>query len=304
VCGCSACETSSLVVTCTGVDSSCKRCNVDGDMYPGNERFRFTKYGLQMECACSCDSTYTCRGYQIISSGENPEPVGCKSCIVNGQRFNGNTRFQTNIDGQRKVCSCNCNGEHSCSTFTSECRDCSIGGETYRTNHDFTLTRNGNSIRCRCNCNADFQCEGKRVVEPSIHDGCRDCLIVGVKYKSDTSFKTDVGGIRMLCECGCSGNYVCRGYRSITNVLLPGTKEEVTKCQSCYVANQERPGNSKFRIQRECYSIECVCSCTGTWDCPQQVPTYTCSGREPDAVSVARQLSRYSIAGSHVFTTG
>ncbi|KAH3868184.1 hypothetical protein DPMN_031324 [Dreissena polymorpha] len=302
------CRSKHFAVTCTGSDcgtqgSSCKRCNVDGDIYEGNSRFQITKYGLFMQCACNCDSTYTCRGYQIISTGERPEEVGCRSCEVGDRRINGNTRFQMMVDGERQVCSCNCNGEHSCSTPTSECRNCFIDGREYTSNQDFTLTRNGNNIRCTCQCNGDFVCVGRRI-DNTVFDGCSTCSIFGVTYKGDTRFTTDVGGVRMLCECQCSGEYKCRGYRTVTNVLLPAEVKPTDTCTPCYVAGQERPGNSRFQIQRSCYSIDCICGCDGNWDCPQQVPRYTCTGKEPEFLSEARQRLRYSIAGSHVYTSG
>lgn len=302
-CECSGhyeCKSKSLSVHCVGADcgtSGCKRCNVDNDYYAGNTRFQFRKYGLLMSCACNCDSSYTCRGYQIISTGETTDLDGCVPCIVNGQYINGNTRFQTMIDGERKDCSCSCNGQHFCHDIT-ECRDCVIGDETYPSNQAFTLSRNRRSITCRCDCNGNFICEGRRVVSGG-HDGCSQCEIFDVTYKGDSRFTTDVGGVRMLCECKCTGEWICRGYRSITNILLQSEKQE--SCESCIVGGKEYAGNSRFPLQRGCFSIECICGCNGVFDCPTQVPRYTCGEGSFSSTGVHR---RYSITGSHVYTSG
>lgn len=305
------CRAKSLGIKCVGEDcgvggDGCKKCIIDGDEYPGNRRFQIRKYGLFMQCACHCDSSYMCRGYQIISEGESNVITGCKACVIGGRRYNGNTRFQTIIDGDRKVCSCDCNGRHSCADEDTGCRDCVVGGTRYVSNKEFTLTRNGNSIRCRCDCNGNFVCEGRGECRGNdcLMDGCRDCVIFGVKYRGDSRFTTDAGGIRMLCDCMCTGEYSCKGYRQVTNVILPARVE--TTCNTCFVAGTERPGNSRFTIQRACFQIECICGCNGTWECPDQVPKYICQGQVPDFGTGSRSISqqRYSIAGSRVYTTG
>lgn len=300
-----SCRAKSLQVECVGSDcgvgNRCKICNVDGDTYPGNQRFQIRKYGLLMHCACNCDSSYTCRGYQIISDGESPVGRGCSSCEINGQRYNGNTRFQVLINGERSVCSCDCDGRHSCEDSNTDCRNCVIGGQSYASNRDFTLYRNGKSIRCRCGCSGNFVCEGRD--EGLTTSGrCKECTIFGDKYRGDTKFTTDIEGIRMLCECLCTGEYTCRGYRQITNVILPAKEEK--SCKSCYVAGAEHAGNTKFKIQRGCFQIVCNCDCNGMWECPDQIPEYICPGGSFDFGSETVKQQRYSIAGSRVFTSG
>ncbi|XP_053387179.1 uncharacterized protein LOC123542478 [Mercenaria mercenaria] len=303
------CRAKSLQVECVGSDcgvgSGCRKCNIDGDIYPGNKRFQIRKYGLLMQCACNCDSSYTCRGYQIISTGESQVGSGCSSCEINGRRYNGNTRFQVMINGERSVCSCDCDGTYSCQGSEVECRECVINGQRYASNSDFSLTQSGKSIRCRCDCSGNFICEGRgggtcRGNECGT-EGCNVCTIFGVRHRGNSKFTTDVGGIRMLCECLCTGEYTCKGYRQITNVILPAVEEKT--CETCYVAGTEHPGNTAFKIQRGCFQIECICGCNGMWECPDQTPSYTCPGGGIDLGSKVTQ-QRYSIAGSHVFTTG
>ena len=305
-----SCRTKSLQIECEGencgVGSGCRQCFIDGDVYTGNRRFQIRKYGLFMQCACNCDSSYTCRGYQIISDGESSVGSGCKSCVINGRQYNGNTRFQVIINGERNVCSCDCDGMHSCEGSEAECRECIIGTQKYASNSVFSLTQNGQSSRCRCDCSGNFICEGRgggvcRGNECGT-DGCNVCTIFGVRYRGNTKFTAEIDGLNMLCECQCTGEYTCRGYRQITNVLLPGTREKI--CDSCYVAGTEHPGNSKFSIKRGCFQIECVCGCNGLWECPDQIPTYTCKGGKTDhGPNVVTQHS-YSIAGTHVYTKG
>ena len=306
-CECSGhytCRYPSLQVECQGADcgtGGCRQCNVDGDFYAGNSRFQVTRYGLSMQCACNCDSSYTCRGYQIISTGEGPVENTCGTCEINGRVYNGNTRFQAMINGIRSVCSCECDGRYSCQGASPTCRSCNIGDERYQGNSDFVLTRDGNSIRCRCDCNGDFVCVGRQE-ESSIIGGCRDCIIFGTRYKGDTKFTTDARGIRMLCECYCNGGYSCKGYRTVTSVTLPSERE--TSCATCYVDGKQIPGNTQFQKQTGCFLVNCVCGCDGDWECPYQVPTYTCQGSLSVGTSGTYTQQRYSIAGSHVYTTG
>lgn len=303
-CDCSGnyhCRTKSLSIQCVGSDcgtGNCKQCFIDNEYYKGDSRFVFKNYGLHMSCACNCDSSYTCRGYQIIAAGETTDLDGCISCIVDGQRINGNTRFQTLIGGQRKDCSCSCSGKYFCHDI-DECRECAIGTDRYTPNQAFTLTRNDQSIKCRCECNGNFICQGRRVVSGGF-DGCSECTIFGVTYRGDTRFTTDVGDVRMLCECRCTGEYVCRGYRTITSVLLPGERQEV--CEECQVGSQTFSGNSNFILNRGCWSVECFCGCNGFFDCRYQTPKYTCGIEEE--YGERGILRRYSIAGSRVFTSG
>ena len=306
-CECSGhftCRHATLQLECKGADcgiGGCRQCYVDREVHEGNSRFRFTKYGLTMECACNCDSSFTCRGYQIISSGSGPFENTCGTCEINGNIYNGNTRFQAMINGVRSICSCECNGRYTCQGATHTCRPCVIGSDRYQGNSDFVLRRDGHSINCKCDCNGDFVCVGRQG-EPSVIGGCRDCIIFGTRYKGDTRFTTDARGIRMLCECFCNGGYSCKGYRTVSSVTLPS--ERRTTCATCYVGDRTIQGNTQFQIQRGCFLINCICKCEGDWECPTQVPTYTCSGNIGSTPGGAYTQERYSIAGSHIFTSG
>ena len=306
-CECSGhytCRYPTLQVECKGADcgiGGCQQCNVDGKRYAGNSRFQMTKYGLFMECACNCDSSYTCRGYQIISTGQGPVEDTCKTCEIDGRTYNGNTRFQAMINGVRSVCSCDCNGRYSCQGAKPTCRSCNIGDESYPGNNDFVLTRDGYSVQCRCDCNGDFVCVGRQD-DRGVIGGCRDCIIFGTRYKGDTSFTTDARGIRMLCDCHCNGGYSCKGYRTVTSVTLPSEKE--TTCASCYDGSTRIEGNTEFQIQRGCFLIDCACRCDGSWECPYQVPKFTCYGETSFDSRETYVQERYSIAGSHVYTSG
>ena len=300
ICSCSCsgefdCRTSSLVLECVGENcgvGGCKSCNVDGKLKTGNERFQFRDYGLFMECVCNCDSSFICRGYQIIGSRDNVDR-NCRQCQIDGRLYNGNTRFQALINGERKVCACDCSGRHSCTGASQECRDCVVGGEKYQANSPFTLYRNANSIQCRCGCTGDFVCEGRREYPVSVGE-CRDCYIFGSRYKSNQKFTTEVGGVRMLCECFCNGGYSCKGYRSVTDVILPAEPRDV--CNSCIVNDKEYAGRSRFKIDRGCFRISCLCACDGSWECPTQTPGYIC-GDEREVI----ERYDFSLSGSLVY---
>ncbi|KAL4216390.1 hypothetical protein ACF0H5_024116 [Mactra antiquata] len=297
------CRAKSLHIECVGADcgvDGCRRCLVDGDYYAGNTRFQIRKYGLLMQCVCNCDSSYTCRGYQIISTGQSEVDLGCRQCIIDGRKYNGNTRFQAMINGERQECSCDCQGRHSCSDAGFTCRACVIGNQRYESNQDFRLYKNGRSVQCRCDCSGNFVCQGQGITgsEYTVGQACRDCNILGSSYQGGQKFTAEADGVTMLCECFCSGEYECKGYRQVTNVILPSVVETV--CDTCYVAGTEHPGNERFALQRGCFQIECVCNCDGTWQCPQQVPVYTCPGSSSLGPQGKQQIF-YSLTGSVVY---
>ncbi|KAK3599719.1 hypothetical protein CHS0354_037192 [Potamilus streckersoni] len=297
-CNCScdgsySCKGERTTSSCEGTactSATCNQCVIDRIPYAGNTRFEIMRDGIPMQCTCRCDGSYSCRGENTITTciGTGCDTGGCGRCIADGHVYEGNSRFQMEIDGVDMNCICNCDGSYKCTglkevtactgpSCDSRCRDCNVMGRTYRGNTQFTMHSGGIQLDCVCRCDGGYSCTGRQTI--SACDGgkcdqtCRSCSVDGRELQGNSRFQIVRDGVPLNCLCQCNGSYHCKG--ELAHCRGPGCQDG---CRMCEIDGRPYTGNTRFRIQRGGRSLTCACYCNGSYECEGDTYTNACQG--------------------------
>ncbi|XP_052103035.1 uncharacterized protein LOC127736509 isoform X7 [Mytilus californianus] len=257
----------------------CKGCWVLGEFKEGNTEFDY-KNGDCFEmtgCYCSCDGKFFCRKERNI----------CDRTVESGRDFYSSSRrtsYQSSSSSRSGYESGQGSGAVIENVRNSACnRKCivdgaEIDGGTYFSHKNGCLSYSS----CYCGCDGNWQCPasnarntctgvgGGQLVE-SDDQGCRSCVIDGVRYTGNSDFTYRNNCIEWTdCRCRCDGSWRCAsnsGKWKCDNV-----------CNECEVDGRKIPGKSQFRHQTECIIYDpCVCNCDGSWDCPAKNGKWICT---------------------------
>jgi hypothetical protein len=174
-------------------DSSCRQCQVKGQMFPGNQYFQLTDGCIEYTgCICNCDGSWNCpdngaRNKCHVRQTHALETSSCMTCEVYGAQFPGNEHFQvTQGCIEYRNCICHCNGTWSCPGDTAvnicetktrvslgnegidasrtqmECLSCSAYGKSFKGGDYFDVIDACFSYRnCICRCNGSWTCDSR-----------------------------------------------------------------------------------------------------------------------------------------------
>ena len=278
--------------TCTEI-GGCRSCSIFGIEFEGNSRKSFVYQGYNMDCQCSCDSSYRCIGTkgEVTTSCEADRdclPPPCRSCRVKGKDYRGNTRFVNDYQGISMNCVCGCDGSYFCRGAKTDiqvscarqgdctqigCRKCNIFGIEFE-GKDFVYQ--GYNMQCECSCDSSYRCIGTRgEVTTSCAAGrnclpppCRSCNVDGRTHTGNSRFTHSYKGILMNCVCGCDGSYFCRGDRVDIELSCPVRGEcTQTGCRKCNIFGIEFEGNSQKEFVYQGYNMNCQCACDSSYRC-------------------------------------
>lgn len=244
-------------------------------------------------CTCHCNGRYTCLPEDVVNvcDGGDRTSVGqvedlttqCRTCNVNDEERQPNTRFQYRNGCLRHVCMCNCNGEHECTSenICSEeerlredrCRECSLNGTRYRPNSKFQHTDGCHRYNCDCACDGSYNCPSSET-EYVCDGGCQECVVDNRRYRGNTDFQYDDGCFRFSCQCSCNGSYDCPADRTIDTCTEPVNEN----CRKCHANGESYDPNTFFQYDDGCYRYSCDCSCDGSHNCPASRTENICGG--------------------------
>lgn len=228
---------------------------------------------------CHCNGSWDCppekTKYICNSNGGGT----CRQCIVDGKRYEGNTRFK-HVNGCIEydcVCSCDggwdCPGERAkdlCNTDPKTgCAFCDVHGKKYAGNNYFKHVNGCIEHNCVCNCDGSWDCPGERardLCKTNATSGCYFCEIDGYLYQGNSKFDlVQDCYLYQGCDCKCDGGWTCAHTRGTYVCDFLGNEQ--TDCQTCTIESKEFRGNSMFYHDRGCIRYVCNCACDGSFFC-------------------------------------
>ena len=279
---------------CTQI--GCRKCNIFGIEFEGNTRKDFVYQGYNMQCECSCDSSYRCIGTRgevttSCAAGRNCLPPPCRSCNVDGRTHTGNSRFTHSYKGILMNCVCGCDGSYFCrgdrvdielscpvlgECTQTGCRKYNIFGIEFEGNSQKEFVYQGYNMNCQCACDSSYRCVGVKgeVTTSCRADGnclpppCRSCQVDGKTIRGNSRFQHMYKDIPMECVCGCDSTYFCRGVDTTTEIscLRDSTCQQVG-CQYCLSDGREHLVGAEFEKSYDGIRMNCLCNCDGSYRC-------------------------------------
>ncbi|XP_050392596.2 uncharacterized protein LOC126811148 [Patella vulgata] len=273
----------------------CSECEVNGEFFEGNSKFKQTTGCTEKTCDCHCDGTYDCPAHMMKNICNKNETRKCSRCEVSEtESYPGDSKFTLSKECIHYDCTCNCDGSWSCPGKDARnlckgerpggCRNCEISDkEFYNGNTNFTLQKGCIGYNCVCNCDGSWNCPGEDARDTCKGEtigGCKSCILSDREYyPGDTDFEMKQGCILYQCRCNCDGGWNCPGYKAKDICQNPEAENDrrLETCKACKLSNGERyEPNTKFLLERGCYQYECNCNCDGLYDCPDKSATNIC----------------------------
>lgn len=272
----------------------CQKCNANGQEVQGNSYFQLRDGCTEFKnCVCRCNGSWTCPSQYAknvcpdqagvnqtagkeVSDSDNATTVAvasqaaeCKSCLVHGKYFRGNTYFSTRQGcRQYERCVCRCDGSWDCPDRYAS--DLCSGGTAPP------------SLDGEATCSF---CDAKgKVVPPNsffnLTDGC-----VHHEY--------------CLCHCdgawSCPERYARRTCDETTQQAARQTAAEDRDCGTCQVEGRVVRGNTRFDRVSQCFRYrDCLCKCDGSFQCPADRAESICQARPGAATSASSSASSQS----------
>ncbi|KAK3097439.1 hypothetical protein FSP39_009661 [Pinctada imbricata] len=210
---------SAPVRTCENPDpgTSCMGCTLNGVYYRGGSSFDFVHGPWKFPCTCDCNGRYTCDRSRAEYLDDESDGERCKTCVVDGRSYQGDSKFTRQQQCYEYRCQCNCDGSHEC--VSSGVYVCGRGRGTQTGSRTTGTGRGGSSVtrttvtetRTNTSTSSNTGSSSSRSrVTTSGNKNCQYCNISDKQYPPDQPFIIERGCNRYRCQCYCTGRYGCR----------------------------------------------------------------------------------------------
>ncbi|CAI9736709.1 ring 3-like [Octopus vulgaris] len=281
---------------------TCLQCEVKGKKYPGNQWFTYKQGCRRFQCKCRCNGNWHCPKHltanvcSVVKDKVKSDGT-CRSCIVRGNKYAGDSFFSFDRNCLRFRCSCNCDGTWNCLAgpaihictrrrLIGFCKKCYLGEKVIEGNSTFEYDFGCTRYQCKCFCDGKFFCPGDRTQPICGNDSlpdtgvestkpsnvCQNCTLNDKSFLGNSNFRYTLNCFQYECTCGCDGTWACPPERSI-NICA---KSKLTDCNQCIINGYHYKGNSQFSRQVDCFEYTCTCYCNGSWVCPAEKARYIC----------------------------
>ena len=322
-----------VVVSCIGGRCNhvgCTNCMIFGKEYTSLSTFNIIYSGFQLQCICDCAGGYICEGGTSVTCSKSISgsclETSCRTCMFNGQRYDGRSVFKYEYQGIDVSCTCGCDGTIFCQGVTElielrcidnkctapNCQRCSIFGQQYEAFDKKTIVYQGLQWDCICKCDSSYICAAEeRSIECVSGGNCeipnrcvQSCMVENQRYRVGESFRYMYkGDIEMTCICGCDGSSYCTGREGIV-ISCIGETCRPSRCGTCSIFGQEYAGDSAFALVYKGVNMQCECACDGGWKCTGQSEVVECKPGQRCWPSRCRKcrVNRQSIEGGSTFS--
>ncbi|GAB1605393.1 hypothetical protein Ahia01_000821300 [Argonauta hians] len=284
---------------------TCLQCEVKGKKHVGNQWFTYKQGCRRFQCKCRCNGNWHCPKHLTanvcsVAKDKVKSDGTCKSCVVRGNKYAGDSFFSFDRNCLRFRCSCNCDGTWNClagpatnicsrKRLIGFCKKCYIGEKGFQGNSTFKYDFGCTRYQCRCFCDGKFFCPGDKtepicgkerppssaIVRKKPTNVCENCTLNDKSFRGNSNFRYTLNCFQYECHCGCDGIWSCPPERSV-NICA---KTKLSDCNQCIINGYHYKGDSQFKKQIDCYEYTCTCYCNGSWVCPAEKARYICENR-------------------------
>ncbi|CAG2193873.1 unnamed protein product [Mytilus edulis] len=243
--------------TCSNEDRSqldtCAPCEVDGQSHQAGTAFTIDRGCYRMSCSCSCRDRLKCDQSKTVDICENDRGERCKACVLDGERYAPNSKFERESGCLRQRCHCHCNGKFDClSTGVNICktdntRTTSTQTDTSRTTStqtDTSRTRPTQTDTSRTRPTQTGTGSGSVTSTETEKKDCKPCIADRIERQIGVTFCLDRGCKRYQCKCYCTGRYACQTDKP-ENICDSAGKVTATPCAAAAVSQEITSGGSR-----------------------------------------------------------
>ncbi|VDI28645.1 Hypothetical predicted protein [Mytilus galloprovincialis] len=225
--------------TCSNEDRSqldtCAPCEVDGQSHQAGTAFTIDRGCYRMSCSCSCRDRLKCDQSKTVDICENDRGERCKACVLDGERYAPNSKFERESGCLRQRCHCHCNGKFDC---------LSTGVNICKTDNTRTTSTQTDTNTSRTRPTQTGTGSGSVTSTETEKKDCKPCIADRIERQIGVTFCLDRGCKRYKCKCYCTGRYACQTDKP-ENICDSAGKVTATPCAAAAVSQEITSGGSR-----------------------------------------------------------